>query len=233
MRFLNALEVVHQIPWSRANSFEVYFAWNHTMLNNPKAPQDTVDYANEAKGTGNILAWSPKDNERLSLHIKDLTLPQIGAQQLTSWVGNRWAHNYGVPDQYKFSMTFYDSNQLEWFKLFSTQFREQAYRYFDDYAFNVFISKDSDYGDRYHNDTTGYEATSWRSQPLMSLKRCSIENVSQLNFSNTNENQIIEFTVSFVANDIELYDQGSRQFYGDWKEWRESGQMHQFSAPKR
>ena len=57
MRFLNALEVVHQIPWSRANSFEVYFAWNHTMLNNPKAPQDTVDYANEAKGTGNILAW--------------------------------------------------------------------------------------------------------------------------------------------------------------------------------
>lgn len=234
MKMTDALQVVHQIPWSKINTFEVYFAWNWSMLNNANAPLDTVDYAAEAKvQRGNILAWSPKDNERLSLHLKSLNLPQIGAAQLTSWVGNRWAHNYGAPDQYKFSMTFYDSNQLEFYKMFSTQFREQGYRYFDDYAFNVFVSKDSDYGDRYHNDTTGYQETSWRSLPLMSLKRCSITNISQINFSNDTENQIVEFTVDFVANDIELYDQGARQFYGDWTEWRHSKQMNQFSAPAK
>lgn len=232
MLFKDSLQVAYQTHWDRANSFEVYFAWNYGMLHNSKAPQDTVDYSNNAKGTGSVLDWGPKDNEILSLHLKELNLPQIGANQLNSWVGNRWAHNYGVPDQYKFSMTFYDSDQLRFYKIFTAQFREQAYRYFDDYTFNVFISKDSDYGDRYQNDTTGFEATSWRSMPLMSLKRCSIENVSQIQFSNSTENQILEFTVSFVANDIELYDQGARQFYGGWSEWKESNQMHQFSAPK-
>ena len=117
--------------------------------------------------------------------------------------------------------------------MFTAQFREQAYRYFDDYTFNVFISKDSDYGDQYHNDTTGRGRNSWRASPVMSLKRCSIENVSQLSFSNATENQIVEFTVAFVANDVEIYDQGARQFYGDWKEWKESSQMHQFSAPAK
>ena len=233
MKLTDAIQAVYQIPFDRANSFEVYFAWNYKMLNNPNAPADTLYYDNEAKGTGNVLAWSPKDNERLSLHLKDLQLPQVGAAQLNSWVGNRWAHNYGLPDQYKFSMTFRDSNQLEFYKMFTTQFREQAYRYFDDYTFNVFISKDSDYGDRYHNDTTGLERDSWRASPLMSLKRCSIENVSQLSFSNETENQIVEFTVAFVANDVEIYDQGARQFYGGWKEWKEADQIHQFSAPAK
>ena len=81
MKFTDALQVAYQVDWGRANSFEVYFAWNYKMLNNPNAPADTLYYDNEAKGTGNILAWSPKDNERLSLHLKDLQLPQIGAAQ--------------------------------------------------------------------------------------------------------------------------------------------------------
>ena len=231
MKFTDALQVAHQIPWSRPNTFEVYFAWNWKMLNNSNAPQDTVDYANESKvQRGNILAWSPQDNERLSLHLKELKLPQIGAASLNSFAGNRWAHNYGTPEQYKFDMTFYDSNQMEFYKMFSAQFREQSYRYFDDYTFNVFISKDSDYGDGYHNDTTGYGETSWRSQPLMSLKRCSIESIGPINFSNSTENQILEFTVNFVANDMEMYDQGARQFYGGWEEWKHSRQMSHFSA---
>lgn len=234
MKFTDALQVVHQIHWDRPNSFEVYFAWNYKMLNNPQAPGDTVDYNNAAKiQQGNILDWTPADNERLSLHLKSLSLPQVGAQQLSSWAGNRWAHNYGTPEMYKFSMTFYDSNQLGFYKTFTAQFREQSYRYFDDYTFNVFVSKDSDYGDQYHNDMTGLEARSWRSMPLMSLKRCSIEGVGPLQFSNDTENQILEFTVNFVANDIEIYDQGARQFYGGWKEFNEQKPLNMFSAPAR
>lgn len=219
MKFTDALQVVHQIPWSRANSFEVYFAWNHAMLNNVQAPGRTIDYDFEAiQRRGNVLSWSPKDNERLSLHLKQLTLPQIGATQLNAFAGNRHAHSYGAHEVYKFSMTFYDSNQMEFYKMFATQFREQLYRYFDDYAFNVFISKDSDYGDQYHNDTTGQGRFSWRAQPFMSLKRCSIESIGQLQWANDTENQIAEFTVNFIANDMELYDNGARQFYGE-AEW--------------
>lgn len=199
------------------------------MLNNPKSPRDTVDYDNDAREQqGNILGWNVRDNERLSLHLKSLQLPQIGSQELNSYVGNRWARNNGTPDPYTFTMTFYDSNQLEFYKMFTAQFREQAFRYFDDYSFNVFIAKDSDYGDRYHNDTTGFSDRSWRSQPLMSLKRCAIQNVSQLTFDNSNENQIVEFTVQFVANDIEIYDSGARQFYGDWPYYANKNAISRF-----
>ena len=217
MKFTDALQVAYQIPWSYINTFEVYFAWNYNMLNNPNAGiANTVDYENDAVGGKNVLGWNPKDNERLSLHLKSLTLPQISSNELNSWVGNRWQRANGQQQQYTFDMTFRDSNQLEFYRLFSAQYREQQYRYFDDYAFNVFVSKDSDYGDQYHNDTTGYGNRSWRSMPLISLKRCAIQSISALNFSNDTENQIAEFTVQFVANDIELYDSGARQFYGDF-----------------
>lgn len=229
MRFTDALEVAYQIPWSRASTFEVYFAWNYSMLHNPYSPVDTKDYDNDVRAQqGNILGWNLRDNERLSLHLKDLQLPQISSNELSSWTGDRWARNNGQPNQYTFSMTFYDSNQMEFYKLFTAQFREQAYRYFDDYSFNVFVSKDSDYGDRYHNDTTGFSDRSYKSNPLMSLKRCAIQSISQVTFSNQNENQIIEFTVQFVANDIEIYDSGARQFYGDWVEVKEQGQIAKF-----
>lgn len=229
MRFTDALNVAYQIPWSRANTFEVYFAWNYKMLHNSRSPEYTKDYDNDViRQQGNILGWGPKDNERLSLHLKNLVLPVVGGDELSAYTGNRWARVNGGTNQYTFSMTFYDSNQLEFYKMFTAQYREQDYRYFDDYTFNVFVSKDSDYGDRYHNDTTGFGDRSYKSQPLMSLKRCAIQNVSQLNFDNSNENQIIEFTVNFVANDIEIYDSGARQFYGDWPEVAEAKQISRF-----
>lgn len=229
MKFNDALQVAYQIPWSRASSFEVYFAWNWMMLNNSNSPPDTVDYDNDVRAQqGNILGWNLKDNERLSLHLKELQLPQLSSNELNSWNGGRWSRANGQPQQYVFNMTFYDSNQMEFYKLFSAQFREQAFRYFDDYTFNVFVSKDSDYGDRYHNDTTGFADRSNRSNPLMSLKRCAIQSISQISFSNTNENQIIEFTVQFVANDIEMYDSGARQFYGGWPEWKDAEDITKF-----
>lgn len=228
MLFTRAVEAVHQIQWAKTCAFEVYFAWNWAMLHNPSSPVNVVDYDNDVLSSqGNILGWNIKDNERLSLHLKDIQLPQITADELNSWNGNRWARANGKPQQYKFSMTFYDSNQLEFYKMFSAQFREQSYRYFDDYAFNVFVSRDSEYGDRYHNDTTGFGDRSFNSLPLMSLKRCAITGVSQITFSNETD-QILEFSVEFVANDIEMYDSGARQFYGDWPVWVDQEGIDQY-----
>ena len=217
MKFTDALQTAYQTPWSYNNTIEVYFAWNYTLLNNSTPGiAKTVDYDNDAQGGKNILGWNPKDNERLSLHIESLNLPNITNDELHSWVGNRWARANGMQQQYTFDMTFKDSNQMEFYRLFCTQYREQQYRYFDDYAFNVFVSKDSDYGDKYHNDTTGYAKDSWRSKPLVSLKRCAIQSIGSVAFSNETENQHVKFNVNFVANDIEVYDSGARQFYGQY-----------------
>lgn len=217
MKFTDALQTAYQTPWSYINTFEVYFAWNYTLLNNSTPGiAKTVDYDNDAQGGKNILGWNSKDNERLSLHIESLNLPNITNDELHSWVGNRWARANGMQQQYTFDMTFKDSNQMEFYRLFCTQYREQQYRYFDDYAFNVFVSKDSDYGDKYHNDTTGYAKDSWRSKPLVSLKRCAIQSIGSVAFSNETENQHVKFNVNFVANDIEVYDSGARQFYGQY-----------------
>lgn len=217
MKFTDALQVAYQIPWSYNSTFEVFFAWNYTLLNNSKPGiANTVDYDNDARGGRNILGWNPKDNERLSLHIKSINLPNISSAELSTWVGQRWARANGQQEQYKFDMSFRDSNQMEFYRLFTAQYREQQYRYFDDYAFNVFVLKDSDYGDKYHNDTTGYGKKSWRGQPLVSLKRCAVSSVSAVQFQNDTENQHVEFSVNFTANDIEIYDSGARQFYGEY-----------------
>lgn len=232
MKFTDALTTAYQIPWSYANAFEVFFAWNYYLLNNETpGVASTVDYNLNAQGGKNILGWNPKDNERLSLHLKSLNLPGISSNEISSWVGNRWTRANGKPLQYTFDMTFRDSNQMEFYRLFTTQFREQQYRYFDDYAFNVFVSKDSDYGDKYHNDSTGYAKNSWKSKPLMSLKRCSIQGVGAVNFSNDTENQHLEFTVAMVANDIEIYDQGARQFYGMYGDNMERMDAPYFATP--
>ena len=231
MKFTDALQVAYQIPWSYANTFEVYFAWNYNMLNNPTPGiAHTVDYDNDAEGGKNILGWNPKDNERLSLHLKSINLPSITSNELNTWVGNRWARANGKQNQYTFDMTFRDSNQMEFYRLFTAQYREQQYRYFDDYTFNVFVSKDSDYGDKYHNDTTGFSKNSWKSNPLVSLKRCAIQAISAINFSHDTENQHVEFNVSFVANDIEIYDSGARQFYGKYGDNAERMDAPYFSS---
>lgn len=215
MLFKDALEVAYQTPWSRVNAFEIFFAWNYTLLYADQRgglPGDYRHYSNDAK-SGNILGWNPIDNERLSLHLVSFTPPQLSYSALQTYTGGRFASNTGIPNEFSFSATFNDSNQLEFYRLFSTQFREQFYRYFDDYTFNVFLSKDSDYADKYHNDTKGFDRWSDKSVPLMSLKRCRISSISPVLFNNETENQIAQFTVEFVANDIELYDWGARQFY--------------------
>lgn len=231
MRFEDALQTAYQIPWSYVNTFEVFFAWNYSLLNN-KNPgvSHTVDYDNDAMGGRNILGWNPKDNERLSLHLISINLPNITSNELNSWVGGRWSRANGQQQQYIFDMTFRDSNQMEFYRLFATQYREQQYRYFDDYSFNVFVTKDSDFGDRYHNDTTGYGKKSWRGQPLISLKRCAIQSISPVAFSNETENQHVQFTVQCVANDIEIYDSGARQFYGSYGQNAE--RMSPYDNPK-
>lgn len=217
MKFTDALKTAYQIPWSFANTFEVYFDWNPKMLSNSRAPTNIDVYEPDA-ANGNVLAWNDKDNERLSLHLIDLTLPQLTYSLISSYNGKRYSHHTGRPAEYKFNMKFRDSNQLEFYRLFCTQFREQDYRYFDDVYFDVFVSKDSDYGDGINiGKQTNVDYTK-QSSPLMSLKRCLIESISQLNFSNNTQNQHIEFSVDFIANDIEIYDGGARQFYvtDDW-----------------
>ena len=213
MQLFDAVNCVQQIHWDFVSTFEVYFAFNYDMLNNSRTVPNSISYDTDANGGKNVLAWKSADNERISLHIKNFKTPQLSSNIRESFSGNRFTHLQGKPSTYKFSMTFRDSNQLEFYRMFATQLREQQYRYFDDFCFNVFISKDSDYADGYHTDDTGELNDGKRGKPLMSMKRCMVESVSQIDFNQDTEHQIVEFSVDFIANDIEIYDGGGRQFY--------------------
>lgn len=218
MKFTDALKVAYQTPWSYVNTFDVWWAFNPSLLHNPTiigkgGAAFNADYDDDAKA-GNVLGWNPAvDNERMSLHLISIQLPQVSYADMDSYAGGRKAFASGKANDYTFSMTFRDSNQLEFYRMWTTQLREQQYRYFEDYMFNVHVTKDSDYGDRYHNDTTGKARDSWRASPLVSLKRCAVQSVSGIDFSHSTDNQIVEFTVSCIACDIEIRDSGARQFY--------------------
>lgn len=223
MRLDRALLAAHQVHWDKTSHFEVFWAPNYKMTHNMDVnnqlnnniPKDVATYSTRANETGGVISWHPTDNERLSIHIVSFTLPNFSSQTLSSFTGGRWTHHMGQLEEHNFSFTVRDANQGEFYRLFMAYFREQQFRYYDDFTFNFFISLDSDYMDGYHKtEYNGAGIHDKYAKPLISLKRCMITGVSGLAFSNDEENNIQTFEVSCVANDVEIYDAGARSFYG-------------------
>jgi hypothetical protein len=138
--------------------------------------------------SGSMMAQSgwnnATDGRNINLHVVSIDTPQFTNSPIEVFVANQWAIHNGRDELYRFSITFRDKDQMSLYRKFVKMYQYTREDYFDNISFYVRLSKDADWlGER---DST-----------LMEFYDTMIESVSQLQFNNTTENQIAEFTVQF------------------------------------
>lgn len=133
--------------------------------------------------------WSEVNPERLQLAIISIDTPQLSNNPIEVFTGNQWRYNNGRDELYRFTITFRDYDMMNLYGKFISMYKETKEQYFDDATIDVKIYKMGDY----HKETR---------RLVMDLSKCIIENVSQVQFNNTTENQIVEFSVGFKTGFI-------------------------------
>lgn len=135
--------------------------------------------------TKRAIGWDNDDfNADLGLYAISVDTPQFTNQPIEAFVANKWVIGNGRDELYRFTITFRDFNQMKLYRKFVQLYQRTREDYFDHVKFTVQIVKDTDYFGQ-------------NTQTLFDMENTIVESVSQLQFNNTTENQIAEFTVSF------------------------------------
>jgi hypothetical protein len=124
------------------------------------------------------------DGRNISLNIVSIDTPQFTNQPIEVFVANKWVIQNGRDELYRFSITFRDRDSMSLYRKFVKLYQRTREDYFDHVKFNVLLSKQ---GDWYNQ----------KDKKLFTFEETIVESVSQLQFNNTTENQIAEFTVNF------------------------------------
>jgi len=128
------------------------------------------------------IQWTNADEENINLNIISIDTPQFTNQSIDVFIGDRWKTHNGRDELYRFSITFRDQDQMLFYKKFVKAYFYQQKNYFDKVKMSVILSKDPDYWDE-------------ENRQIFEFQDAMIESVSQVQFNNTTEAQIAEFTV--------------------------------------
>ena len=131
--------------------------------------------------------WTDFDQNNIQLHVISIDLPQYTNSPIELFVANKWVIHNGRDELYKFTITFRDSDQMDLYRKFVKMYHATREQYYDDSKIQIGIYKDEDWVGETPN------------KPLAQYAGAMIENVSQVQFSNNTENQIVEFSVGFKA----------------------------------
>lgn len=132
-----------------------------------------------------IIGWDV-DNDDLNLSLKSIDTPQYTNNPVEIFTGNEWRFNNGRDEMFRFTMTFRDYKQMELYSKFVKMYNVSKDNYFDNIKLNISIKLDDE----------------MRVLPviLLNMGDAIIENISQVQFDHTTENQIAEFSVGFKCS---------------------------------
>jgi hypothetical protein len=130
-------------------------------------------------GRGNVKV--PLDVD-LNLALISVTSPPLNSNPLEVFMGGQWYFTNGRADMARVTLTFRDFNKMSLYKSFVNMFELSLGDYPEKNYISIRIKLDDDTLD---------------SSSLMLFTELLIENVSELSFNNTTENQIAEFSVTF------------------------------------
>jgi hypothetical protein len=158
-----------------------------------KAYETKWDYINSftvdisfADNVAKAIGWTVEDKRNINLNIISIDTPQFSNQPIEVYVGDRWKIHNGRDELYRFSITFRDQDQLTLYRKFVKAYLMQRTEYFDYTKLQIILSKDDDYITSESNRRN-----------LFDFQDTMIDNVSQIQFNNTTETQIVEFSVTF------------------------------------
>lgn len=125
-----------------------------------------------------------KDDTNLNLALISCDVPPLTTAPMETYLGGKWYIANGRPDLARVTLTFRDYDQMTLYKQFTGAFEKSLAYYTDDVniagVLNVYLGKGEGVG----------------GELFAKFTNLLIENVSQLSFSNTTENQIAEFSVT-------------------------------------
>ena len=124
------------------------------------------------------------DGKSIDLNIISIDTPQLTNQPIEVFVANKWLIHNGRDELYRFSITFRDKDSMSLYRSFVRLYQKTREDYFDNVKFNIILTKNGDW----LNQTD---------KKLYTFEDTIVESISQLQFNNTTENQIAEFTVQF------------------------------------
>ena len=132
----------------------------------------------------NKIKWTNQDEENIALNIISIDTPQFQHQPIEIFIADSWKMHTGRDELFRFSLTFRDQDQMSYYTKFVMAYMYQKGDYFDNVKMSISLFKDADY----LNESE---------KKLFELDNTLIESISQLQFNNTTESQIAEFTVQF------------------------------------
>jgi hypothetical protein len=129
-------------------------------------------------------------DSKINFSLKSLSLPPKTQQNIETYIGGSWLITNGRPDVARVECTFRDFDNFTLYKGFTELFEKSLGNYID----TVYCTLKVAIG-----DTTGDD-----SQVVSTFDELIIENVSQISFDNTTEDQIAEFSVTFRGRRAKL-----------------------------
>ena len=120
------------------------------------------------------------------LSIKNFNMPQLSHDAIESFSADTYMRAVGKPNLLTFSFTVRDFDQMKMYRAFSILYAAQKITYPEDSFLTLKVIKKADYINE--SDIT-----------IATFEKCLIDSISQVQFSNETEAQIVEFDVEMTA----------------------------------
>lgn len=132
--------------------------------------------------------WKDYKSEDLQFNLIACSTPQMTNAPIETFIGDKWYIHNSRDELYRITMTFRDEDQMRLYRKFVSLYKNTRDLYFDEAKAYIVIYKDADWiSDKVDKDV------------VFVLEDAIIENVSQVDFNTTTENQIAEFSVGFKS----------------------------------
>lgn len=122
------------------------------------------------------------NQEKFNLSLISIDVAPLNAASFDVFMGHRWYYGNGRADMARITMTFRSNDAFDLYKVFARRFESLQV----DYPYNNYLQI------KVLQDVPTNEGT----KLFTTFNNTIIENISQIQFSNTTENQIAEFTVT-------------------------------------
>ena len=184
MSLNDVMKDIQQTKWTKINNFAVSMTFANVNTDLPK-----VAGVPESIITGGSFLPEVLDKSVIAFDTANLT-----NMTLDAFIGFRWNTHVSRDELYRFSLTFRDFDNMVLYKTFSKMYQLSKGRYYDSIKMNVTVFNDVEYvntGDK---------------KQFLRYEGAIIENISQVQFNNTTENQIAEFTIGFKCPKVVVDD---------------------------
>lgn len=133
---------------------------------------------------GSRIAAVGQFQEDINLSIISIKTPDITNAGIEAFIANEWRIHNGRDNLYSYNITFRDYDQMFLYQKFQRMYAITKEYYFNEVFFDTILYKDADWSGEGQRE-------------IIRLEDSIISSVSNLDFNNTADSSVAEFSVEF------------------------------------